>query len=265
MKPKMILIDLDKTLLRSDNSVSEYTKQIIKKCQKCGIPVVIATARYWIGAERYIREIQPDYEITTDGTLVCRHGALIYSCTMSGSVANQIIQDLRSFDPQIEITVAAGRQVLWNGRPISQSEKLYKAVFNDYSRPLYYQVNKVAAELSDPAIAAKIADKNRCRLQCYRGESLCAFLPKNSGKIQAILALAKLLNISLNDIVSFGDDINDVEMLQICGAGVAVSNAVMEAKNAADFVTASNDEDGVASWIEKNILTNYGEAETGLG
>lgn len=260
MKPKMILIDLDKTLLRSDNSISEYTKRMIKKCQECGILVGIVTARYWIGAEQYIRELRPDYEITTDGTLICKRGALIYSCTMSGSFANQIIQDLRSFDPQIEITVATGRQVLWNSRHISQSEKLHKAVFNDFSKPFYYQVNKIAAELSDHAIAAQIADKNRCRLQCYREENLCAFLPRNSGKIQAILALAKLLNFSLNDIVSFGDDINDVKMLEICGTGVAVSNAVMEAKNAADFVTASNDEDGVASWIEKNILTDYEEA-----
>ena len=47
---------------------------ILKSCQNRGIYIVIATARYWIGAERYIEEIQPDYEITTDGTLVHRHG-----------------------------------------------------------------------------------------------------------------------------------------------------------------------------------------------
>ena len=67
--------------------------------------------------------------------------------------------------------------------------------------------------------------------------------------------MAKLLNISLSEIVSFGDDCNDLEMLQICGTGVAVSNAVAEVKTAADCVTLSNDEDGVADWIEKNILT----------
>lgn len=70
MKTKMILTDLDHTLLRSDGSISEYTKQILKKCQSCGILIVIATARYWIGAEHYIEEIQPDYEITTEGSLI---------------------------------------------------------------------------------------------------------------------------------------------------------------------------------------------------
>ena len=66
--------------------------------------------------------------------------------------------------------------------------------------------------------------------------------------------LAEKLGISLQDIVSFGDDLNDREMLQISGMGVAVSNAVKEVKEIADDVTLSNDEDGVADWIEKNIL-----------
>ncbi|MDE5596902.1 MAG: HAD family hydrolase, partial [Lachnospiraceae bacterium] len=96
-----------------------------------------------------------------------------------------------------------------------------------------------------------IARKNHCRLQGYRGENMYAFMPENSGKTQAILELAKLLNISLNDIVSFGDDINDMEMLKICGTGVAVSNAVKDVKEAADQVTLSNDEDGVADWCHR--------------
>lgn len=259
MNPKMILTDLDKTLLRSDNSISEHTKQVLKKCRNCGILIVIATARYWIGAERYIEEIKPDYEITTDGTLVHRCGEQIYSCSMDTNNGNQIIQDLMKHNPETEITVASGSQVFWNSHNISESEKLHKAVFNDYSKPLLCQINKIVAKLSDCDIAAEIADKNHCRLQCYRGENWYAFLPKKSGKIQAILELAGLLNISLNDIVAFGDDVNDVEMLQICGTGVAVSNAVMEVKNVADCITLSNDQDGVADWIEKNILTNYEE------
>ena len=258
MNTKMILTDLDHTLLRSDGSVSEYTKQILKKCQDCGILVVIATARYWIGAERYIEEIQPDYEITTDGTLIHQRGKQIYSCTIDLKDANQIIQDLLEQNPKTEITVAAGRQVFWNRLHISESERLHKAVFNDYSKPLSCQINKIAAELPDSETAAEIANKNHCRLQGYRGENMYAFMPENSGKTQAIRELAKLLDISLNDIVSFGDDINDMEMLKICGTGVAVSNALKDVKEIADCVTLSNDEDGVADWIEKNVLADCG-------
>ena len=114
MNPKMILTDLDGTLICSDGSISERTKLVLKQCQNYGIYIVIATARYWIGAERYIEEIQPDYEITTDGTLIHRHGQQIYGCNLEIEDTNQIIHDILLRDDRTEITVATGRQVFWN-------------------------------------------------------------------------------------------------------------------------------------------------------
>lgn len=254
MSIKMILTDLDGTLLRSDGSISERTKRILKSCQNRGIYVAIATARYWIGAERYIEEIRPDYEITTDGTLIHQQGEQIYSCSFDTKDTNQIIQDLLAQDSKTEITVAAGRQVFWNSNHIAESEKLHKAVFNDYRKPLSCRANKIVAELSDYEIAAQIANRNHCRLQSYRGENWYAFLPETAGKVQAIRELAKILEISSGDIVAFGDDKNDMEMLKICGIGVAVANAVSEVKDVADSIALSNDEDGVAEWLAKNVL-----------
>ena len=254
MNVKTILTDLDGTLICSDGSISERTKEILKRCQNYGIYVVIATARYWIGAERYIEEIQPDYEITTDGTLIHRQGEQIYSCNLEIEDTNQIIQDILARDPETEITVAAGRQVFWNSKHISESEKLHKAVYCDYQQPLSCRANKIVAELPDYETAAQIANKNKCRLQSYRGENWYAFLPKTAGKVQAIRELVKILHISLSDIVAFGDDKNDKEMLQICGTGVAVANAISDVKEVADSVTLSNNEDGVAEWLAKNVL-----------
>ena len=71
---RMILTDLDHTLLKQDGSISEKTLQVLAACRAKGILFAIATARYWIGAERYIDLLNPDYEITTDGTLVHSHG-----------------------------------------------------------------------------------------------------------------------------------------------------------------------------------------------
>lgn len=254
MSIKMILTDLDGTLICSDGSISDRTKTILKSCQNRGICVVIATARYWIGAERYIEEIQPDYEITTDGTLIHRHGEQIYSCNLEIEDTNQIIQDILAQDSKTEITVAVGRQVFWNSDHISESEKLHKAVYYDYRETLSRRANKIVAELPDYETAEQIANKNHCRLQSYRGEKWYAFLPETAGKVQAIKELAKILNISLSDIVAFGDDKNDMEMLQICGTGVAVANAISDVKVIADCVTLSNDEDGVAEWLAKNVL-----------
>ena len=255
MDTKMILTDLDGTLIRSDGSISERTKSVLRDCQNRGIYVVIATARYWIGAERYIEEIQPDYEITTDGTLIHRHGEQIYSCNLEVEDTNRIIQDLLALNDKTEITVAAGREVLWNSKHISESEKLHKAVYCDYREPLSCRANKIVAELPDDDTALKIANKNNCRLQSYRGEKWYAFLPKTAGKVQAIQELTNKLNISPKEIVAFGDDKHDIEMIKMCGTGVAVDNAIADIKDIADSVTLSNDEDGVAEWISKNLLT----------
>ena len=73
-------------------------------------------------------------------------------------------------------------------------------------------------------------------------------------KWNAIQALSVHFNISTTNIAAFGDDYNDVEMLKNCVIGIAVANALDEAKMVADYVCESNDNDGVAKWLEKNVL-----------
>ena len=148
--------------------------------------------------------------------------------------------------------------MFWNSKHIAESEKLHKAVYCDYRKPLSCQANKIVAQLPDDETALAIANKNHCRLQSYRGEKWYAFLPETGGKVQAIRELAKMLKLSLNEIVAFGDDKNDMEMLKICGTGVAVYNAIPEVKEIADSVTFSNDQDGVAEWLSRSVLGEYG-------
>lgn len=206
---RLILTDLDHTLLRTDGSISDHTLAVLKRCRERGVLFAIATARYWIGAERYIDLLKPDYEITTDGTLIHSKGKCIYSCEFTTEETNNIVQALLAKTPDAEITVANGKTVYWNSKHIAKSEKLYKATYYEYDKPLECRANKIVAELT---------------------------------------------GISLNDIVAFGDDKNDIDMLKICGTGVAVSNAIKEVLDIADEITSSNDEDGVAEWIEKNLL-----------
>ena len=251
---RMILTDLDHTLLRQDGSVSDKTLQILAACRAEGIRFAIATARYWIGAERYIDLLNPDYEITTDGTLVHSHEKCIYSCAFSVSETNAIIRSIAEAVPGAEITAACGKTVYWNSRHIAESEKLHKAVYCDYSSPLDVQANKMVAELPNESVAREIAAKTNCKLQCYRGENWYAFMPAASGKTAAIKALAEKSGISLEDTVAFGDDLNDMEMLKLCGTGVAVANAVPQALEAADEIALSNDDDGPAEWLAGHCL-----------
>ena len=254
---RMILSDLDHTLLRQDGSISQDTLEVLKACRSKGIRLAIATARYWIGAERYIHLLNPDYEITTDGTLIHTSDRCIYSKAFSEDETNKIIRCIRDRMPETEISVACGKTVFWNSKHIAESERLYKALYNDYSQDLKICANKIAAVLDTEQMAREIADEIGCKLQCYRGENMYAFLPVGSGKIQAIKALSELSGIAITDIVAFGDDRNDIDMLTMCGKGIAVANAIPEVLSVADEITLSNDEDGVAEWMRKNCLESY--------
>ena len=251
---RMILTDLDHTLLRQDGTVSERTLRTLTDCRTKGIRFAIATARYWIGAEKYIDQLQPDYEITTDGTLVHSGEKCIYSSSFSVPDTNRIVQELLQAFPGAEITVACGKTVYWNSRHIAESEKLHKAVYCDYSAPLELRANKIVAELPEETAAREISERTNSRLQCYRGEKWYAFLPADTGKTVAVRAVAGAEWIPLKDIAAFGDARNDLEMLEMCGKGIAVGNAVPEVLEAADEITLTNEEDGVAAWLEEHIL-----------
>ena len=129
-----------------------------------------------------------------------------------------------------------------------------KAIYCDYSSPLKVRGNKIVAGLPDESVAERIAKESGCQLQCYRGENWYAFLPEGSGKVAAIRALTEASGISPDDIAAFGDDLNDVEMLKMCGMGVAVANAIPEVRRIADDVTLSNDQDGVVVWLSCHCL-----------
>ena len=77
---------------------------------------------------------------------------------------------------------------------------------------------------------------------------------KNATKEKAIEVLCNFLKIQPSRIAAFGDDFNDIGMLKLCGKGIAMKNAISEVREIADEVCGSNEEDGVAKWIENNIL-----------
>ena len=154
---RMVLTDLDHTLLRQDGSISEASLEVIAACRRKGIRLAIATARYWIGAERYIRLLKPDYEITTDGTLIHAEEECIYSKAFSIGDTNRIVRSVKERMPGTEISVAHGKTVFWNSKHIAESERLYKAVYNDYSRNLEVGANAIPEVL---AVADEITASN---------------------------------------------------------------------------------------------------------
>ena len=93
----------------------------------------------------------------------------------------------------------------------------------------------------------------------YRSEPyFLEILPKGIDKAQCLAQLLKLLSIDREEMIACGDGFNDLSMIEYAGLGVAMENAVRPVRNAADYVTLSNNDDGVAHVVEKFFLQNYG-------
>ena len=119
----------------------------------------------------------------------------------------------------------------------------------DIEKPFPYAGNKLVVELPSDEEAQRIADLCGCKQFHYRGEKLYTFYHPTASKLDAISHVAKEMEISLDDILVFGDDVNDMEMIENCGMGVAMGNALAEVKAVADIVIRTNEEDGLAEYL----------------
>lgn len=243
---KAVILDLDGTLLRSDSSVSEYTLKVLQECKDREILVIIATARFWLKAEKYIGIISPDYAILADGTQIYHAGEMIHGFAMNKAQSDGIISELLSKD-EFDFVVSVGKRLLCSG--VGIDEKWCST--RDFTELLELPVYKMAAILKEYDEAKSIAEKYGCRLYSYRGEDLYGFASTDSGKYQAVKALGELLHIGLDEMIAFGDDENDYEILKNVGKGVAVANAIPMIQDIADDVAECNNEDGVARYIDR--------------
>lgn len=268
-KPKLIVTDLDGSALRKDKTISERTRNAFKSCHTAGIHIAIATARYIYGAKPYAKALHADYQILTDGTLVYQQDSLIYSNTMDLPTTNAILQELyrQGCTSHIAIPTAHGlfRYPKASLLPVdntgnTQASKCINATGNtphyhfDITKPFPYPANKMVVELPSEALAEAIAAKCHCSQFHYRGENRYTFFHPTASKLDAISFLAKKLGITLQDILVFGDDTNDIEMIAHCGMGIAMGNALEEVKAIADKIIDTNENDGIALFLEKSVL-----------
>lgn len=246
---KAVILDLDGTLLHSDGSISEYTLEVLQECKRRGIRIVIATARFWFKAEKYIDIISPDYAILADGTQIYHKGELIHGYAMDESESEGIIRELLQQNEEKEFVVSIGKKLLCSAAGIDEKWR----TSSDFTETLNGSVYKIAAVLNTYEEAKSLATKYACRFYSYRGEQLYGFASEHSGKYQAVAKLGEILQIDMAEMLAFGDDENDYDILKNAGKGVAVANAIPMIQEIADDVTQSNDEDGVAKYVEKEL------------
>lgn len=250
----MIFTDLDNTLLRSDKSISPYTVSVLEACRRKGMLIGFATARSTQAAARFITQFAPDVFIGYGGALVSSGNETIHRFDIPADISNALIQECLH-TPEISSILAINESVAFTNNPSElevQDSSHYQ--YCDFCVNNHHNYLKISVVASNPDIVTHIASHYpMCDMLRYTGENLYRFANRSAVKWNAIKAVAKHYQLDTDRFVAFGDDKNDVDMIKNCGTGVAVDNAIDEVKAVACDICPSNDDDGVAKWLERHI------------
>ena len=214
---KLIAIDMDGTLLKSDKSVSERTKKAIREAQEKGVNVVIATGRPIDGVTRYLEELnmlgENDYVLSYNGGLVLKAKSreVISKTVLNGSDLHY----LHKLSKELGVNIHAFSEVY--GLITPKNSKYTEVEAN---------INGINIGIND---FSEIEDDH---------------------------SIVKVMMIGgkQEEVMTFGDAENDLDMIVYAGMGVAMDNAFAEVKEVANYITDSNENDGVAKAIEKFVL-----------
>lgn len=251
---KLIMTDLDGTLLRSDKSISDYSVSILKKCQSKGIKVIFATARSIQAVTRIFGAFIPDAFIGYGGALALSGDTIIHRVGIPADVSGRLIRECLH-TPEITSIFAINESVaLTNNLSELEAKDSSHYQYSDFSSNGDLSFLKISATATNPSAVEHIASHfPMCDMLRYTGENLYRFSDRNAVKWSAAKAVAEYFDVSTDALAAFGDDKNDFEMVKYCGMGVAVENAIDEVKAAAKYICGSNDHDGVARWLEEYL------------
>ena len=246
----MILFDLDDTLFDSDKSVSVRTRNAIVQAHDSGIKIGYVTARSQWSVGSLLSNLPLDAIVYYSGALVFCENKLIFESSISreqGKIfLDQFIEAypkrgyMSIFEPY---SYVAGGELWKNGAPCNENVK-EASEKHGYQRIVLFNTTLNDFSISQTDDITYLSSR-------YGG---LVITPGDVSKGNAAKIIASHFGINTENIVSFGDDTSDFSMLRVSGTGVAMKNAVYEVKSVADYITDSNNREGIAQWIEKYIL-----------
>ncbi len=247
---KAIVVDLDKTLLHTDKTISSYTSEVLQQCKKHNIKIMIATARPLRDTIRYYEAIPFDAMAVSNGArIICEDQKAEYS--ISPQSAKKLLTALESHR-DLRITIETG-DCAYSNKPIEDYETTLSSDLKSIAEK--QGVLKILVHIdSDKALPLVEKELTKDLYHTIAHGYLIQIMSKTATKWNGVKAMLGAANCSPEETAYFGDDYDDIEPIKMCAIGVAVSNSVTEVQNAADYIIESNDEDGVAKFVEKEIL-----------
>lgn len=273
---KAIVLDIDGTLLTSQNKISDQTKSSLLKAQEKGIKVILASGRPTSGMLEIAAELKlADFNgliVSYNGSKVVdvASGKELYNQQLSVAEGKAVLEHMKQFDvtPMIDkgnymyVNDVFGRTIEFQGQPFNIIE--YEARGGNYhlceqkdlAAFLDYPINKILTA-GEPDYLKKMAHEMEApfknKLNCvFTADFYFEFTAKGIDKAKALDTVLTPMGIERKDIIAFGDGHNDITMLAFAGVGVAMGNAVPELKRVADRETGTNDEEGITA-----VLAEY--------
>ena len=289
---KLIAIDLDGTMLNKYGIITQNTKDVIKKVQEKGIEVIIASGRTINSVKNFSKEINSEnYFISGNGAITyhIKNHKILYENVLSKNKAQQVIKICEENSIYYSVYTENGiitKNLNYNTLYYykenlnkeekekthinivqdvynyieEKDEKILKIMICDNNQLVFKSILKKIKEITDIEIldvshmSRKLIKQGTevIRLEYFYAE----ITSKNVDKWNALEMLIEMLNITKDEVITIGDNANDVKMIQNAGLGVAMGESAPYIKEQANIVTESNDNDGVAKILQQYLLNN---------
>src|SRR5690554_1409269 len=272
MNYKMVAIDMDGTLLNEKKQVTDKTKEALVRAQLQGIKIVITTGRIFtsaklysdyiglttpiiacngaiikgIGSEDHFQTYPIDKEIIYQAANICEEMNLPYHLYSEDKIYSTNRWELYEFYHRDEIKIDSNYSIVFED--IESSHSLYHLgeeilkfnIWDDDESRIMMALTKIHG-IQDAFITS--SSPNNIEITNAKAT-----------KGNAVKKIAEYFNIRREEVIAIGDSYNDISMIEYAGLGVAMDNAKKDIKDVANFITTSNDEDGIVDVFEKFIF-----------
>lgn len=245
-----LIFDMDDTLLDDQRHITPYTLQVLKKLQAIGHKLVINTARSKQFNQDYFDQLRPDYAILNGGALILdQNERTIHKAQLDMAATQAFIGDLLQISDNFTVQAESG--------PYSHLGKYTgqnSLPFDFTTQRFPYPSLKIVAAIEDDQKSFALAQKHSLTCVSYFGGLFKRFNHPDATKAQGNRKLMELLGSTLSEVIAFGDDLGDLEMLQQAGLGVLMKNARPELHSLCSHISDyTNDQDGVARFLVRHF------------
>lgn len=269
---KLLAINIDGTLLQSNGRIHRSTKEAIDYVRDKGVYVTLVTSRSFVSAKKVAKALKLDnYLVTHRGAYIAKDiDKPILAMRIPDDITFEIIRFLEGFPSQIRLIHEKfsmankqktnknllGKAIITSQDPLFYPQQFVEVIsehlLDEPCSPLeieaYFDNQKDVTDVKE-ALQRMFSEVDVIRLSAFQ----ISIVSRGVSKLTSLLYLGKKLNVKTNEMVAIGDSLDDLDMIDQVGLGVAMGNAAEEVKVVADWVTRSNNQHGVAYMVKEHF------------